>query len=86
MHHNLSASLHFYNPNEARFPFSNFQNNSISDYLKALTTVSTILLPYSYAQSISAYGFGCKVGGNFSDCFALNFNEANPNVAGIQVL
>jgi len=42
------------------------------------------LAPYDTDQKISVWGFGGKINGQVSHCFALNMNEDNPEVNGVE--
>ena len=47
-------------------------------------SVSDILLNYDSDKEVPLFGFGAKINGNINHCFALNFNEENPSVSGIE--
>ena len=53
----------------------------------AIRSVGSVLAPYDSDQSYPCFGFGAKVPPTFqvSHCFALNGNEQNPEVVGIDV-
>ncbi|XP_042333062.1 copine-4 isoform X1 [Sceloporus undulatus] len=73
-----SCSLHYIHP---------YQPN---EYLKALVAVGEICQDYDSDKMFPVYGFGArippdyKVGVQVSHDFAINFNEDNPECAGIQ--
>ncbi|XP_039192146.1 copine-4 isoform X1 [Crotalus tigris] len=73
-----SCSLHYIHP---------YQPN---EYLKALVAVGEICQDYDSDKMFPVYGFGArippdyKVGEQVSHDFAINFNEDNPECAGIQ--
>lgn len=60
---------------------------AMNQYDAAINSVGQILEPYDYDRSFPVFGFGGKPQGgpfanNVSHCFAVNFNEANPEVMG----
>ena len=65
-------SLHYINP------------ESYNQYQSALSAVSEILLNYDSDKLVPLYGFGGTIKGSTSHCFALNFNEENPSVCGLE--
>ncbi|XP_034029612.1 copine-4 [Thalassophryne amazonica] len=69
-----SCSLHYIHP---------FQPN---EYLKALVAVGEICQDYDSDKMFPAFGFGARIPPDFkvSHNFAVNFNEDNPECAGIQ--
>uniref|UniRef100_A0A8C5D957 Copine-4-like n=1 Tax=Gouania willdenowi TaxID=441366 RepID=A0A8C5D957_GOUWI len=69
-----SCSLHYIHP---------FQPN---EYLKALVAVGEICQDYDSDKMFPAFGFGAQIPPEFkvSHDFAVNFNEENPECAGIQ--
>ncbi|XP_078275920.1 copine-4 [Rhinoraja longicauda] len=69
-----SCSLHYIHP---------FQPN---EYLKALVAVGEICQDYDSDKMFPAFGFGARIPPDFkvSHDFAINFNEDNPECAGIQ--
>ncbi|KAM9309095.1 copine-4-like [Pholidichthys leucotaenia] len=69
-----SCSLHYIHP---------FQPN---EYLKALVAVGEICQDYDSDKMFPAFGFGARIPPDFkvSHDFAVNFNEENPECAGIQ--
>ncbi|KAM8827038.1 copine-4 isoform X1 [Synchiropus splendidus] len=71
-----SCSLHYIHP---------FQPN---EYLKALVAVGEICQDYDSDKMFPAFGFGAQIPPDFkvSHDFAVNFNEENPECAGIQGL
>ena len=58
-----------------------------NEYIYAIKSVGSVLAPYDTNQRYSCFGFGAKVPpyDMISHCFALNGNEHNPEVAGINV-
>jgi hypothetical protein len=38
---------------------------------------------YDHDKHVPMYGFGARVGGSVKHAFALNFNEADPEVEGV---
>ncbi|XP_056141591.1 copine-4 [Lampris incognitus] len=69
-----SCSLHYIHP---------YQPN---EYLKALVAVGEICQDYDSDKMFPAFGFGARIPPNYqvSHDFAVNFNEENPECAGIQ--
>ncbi|KAL7835806.1 hypothetical protein SRHO_G00281530 [Serrasalmus rhombeus] len=69
-----SCSLHYIHP---------YQPN---EYLKALVAVGEICQDYDSDKMFPAFGFGARIPSDFkvSHDFAINFNEENPECAGIQ--
>ncbi|KAK5931689.1 hypothetical protein CesoFtcFv8_000044 [Champsocephalus esox] len=69
-----SCSLHYIHP---------FQPN---EYLKALVAVGEICQDYDSDKMFPAFGFGAQIppDSKVSHDFAVNFNEENPECAGIQ--
>uniref|UniRef100_A0A8D0GDY2 Copine-3 n=1 Tax=Sphenodon punctatus TaxID=8508 RepID=A0A8D0GDY2_SPHPU len=69
-----SCSLHYIHP---------YQPN---EYLKALVAVGEICQDYDSDKMFPVYGFGARIPPEFkvSHDFAINFNEDNPECAGIQ--
>ena len=58
----------------------------MNSYQSALSSVGSILLEYDSDKQIVAYGYGARMPPDHtktSHCFALNFNESNPEVPGI---
>ncbi|EAX90435.1 Copine family protein [Trichomonas vaginalis G3] len=56
----------------------------LNQYEKCIRAVGEILCPYDSDQEFPVFGFGAKVGFQANHCFALNFNEANPCVHGLE--
>jgi hypothetical protein len=53
--------------------------------LQAINACGQVLMPYDFDGRPAVFGFGASVGGGpTSHCFALNFNEADPEVAGLE--
>ncbi|XP_037836427.1 copine-4 [Kryptolebias marmoratus] len=71
-----SCSLHYIHP---------YQPN---EYLKALVAVGEICQDYDSDKMFPAFGFGARIPPEYkiSHDFAVNFNEENPECAGIQGL
>ncbi|XP_048086172.1 copine-4 isoform X1 [Alosa alosa] len=74
-----SCSLHYIHP---------YQPN---EYLKALVAVGEICQDYDSDKMFPAFGFGAQIPPDFKSCvfqvshdFAVNFDEDNPECAGIQ--
>ncbi|KAM5157621.1 copine-4 [Mantella aurantiaca] len=69
-----SCSLHYIHP---------YQPN---EYLKALVAVGEICQDYDSDKMFPAFGFGARIPPDYkvSHDFAINFNEDNPECAGIQ--
>uniref|UniRef100_A0A4W6DTF0 Copine 4 n=1 Tax=Lates calcarifer TaxID=8187 RepID=A0A4W6DTF0_LATCA len=69
-----SCSLHYIHP---------YQPN---EYLKALVAVGEICQDYDSDKMFPAFGFGARIPPDYkvSHDFAVNFNEDNPECAGIQ--
>ncbi|KAF9113717.1 Copine-8 [Mortierella sp. AM989] len=65
-------SLHFKNP------------TGENDYTKAIRSVGNILQCYDTDKKFPVYGFGGKVNGQVSHCFALNGNPQFPEVDGVE--
>ena len=65
--------------------YSPFQDNQ---YLQAIKSVGSVLVPYDSDQMIPAFGFGAQVPSHFevSHCFPLDLNTHKPEVYGVQVL
>lgn len=62
-----------------------YQGSGLSPYANAISRVLGVLGPYDRNQRIPVYGFGGKVlGKGVSHCFALNFDESNPECKGAQ--
>ena len=71
-----------YSPNSLHFQ----DTHSPNEYLRCISAIGEILQIYNKQDTYSVYGFGGIPGwiGKTSSCFALNKNEANPYVRGIQ--
>ncbi|XP_020515068.2 copine-4 [Labrus bergylta] len=69
-----SCSLHYIHPYQP------------SEYLKALVAVGEICQDYDSDKMFPAFGFGAQIPPEYkvSHDFAVNFNEENPECAGIQ--
>lgn len=67
------TSLHYINP------------VAPNEYLTALQAVGNILLDYDKDKQVPLYGFGGSImNGPVNHCFALNFNEQQPAVSGLE--
>lgn len=66
-----SNSLHYLNP------------SALNTYEQAIFSVGEILLNYDADKLVPMYGFGGKIQGQVRHCFALNFDENNPDVQGL---
>ncbi|KAG0221437.1 Copine-8 [Mortierella sp. GBA43] len=64
-------SLHYRNP------------SGDNDYTRAIRAVGNILQNYDTDKKFPVYGFGGKVNGQVSHCFALNGNPQFPEVEGV---
>ena len=73
------SSLHYCNS-------SLFAQGVLNPYEKAIYTVGNVLEYYDSDKCFPSFGFGACVGMNrtASHCFALNQNESNPYVMGVQ--
>lgn len=73
------TSLHYFNS-------SLFANGQLNPYEQAIATVGGVLEFYDNDRFFPTYGFGACLNGNrtSSHCFAVNRNEADPNVFGVQ--
>jgi len=70
------TSLHYQNPNGTIY----------NPYVAATKVVGEVLSPYDSDKLYPAFGFGAKLvdlGNQTSHCFPINFNNENPNCAGI---
>ena len=70
----LPSSLHYFNP----------MSPQPNPYVRALSSVSSILAQYDSDGMFPVYGFGCRIGGTLTHCFPLNGNSSNPEVHGIE--
>ena len=59
-----------------------YNAQAMNAYEKALVSVGNILLEYDDDHQVPVFGFGAKFPGQHqaNHCFALNFNESNPQV------
>ncbi|KAL5473582.1 hypothetical protein EMCRGX_G028082 [Ephydatia muelleri] len=57
-----------------------------NQYLQAIKSVGSVLVPYDSDQMIPAFGFGAQVPSHFevSHCFPLDLNTHKPEVYGVQ--
>jgi hypothetical protein len=55
-----------------------------NQYQQAIRTIGNILAPYDSDNMIPVWGFGGRVFGEVSHCFALTFDEAKPEVRGVE--
>lgn len=58
-----------------------------NEYVMAIKSVASVLVPYDTNQQFPVFGFGAKFrhNGQVSHCFPLNFNPQRPEVYGLQV-
>ena len=58
-----------------------------NEYMYAIRTVGSVLAPYDTDQRYTCFGFGAKLPpySQVSHCFALNGNENDPEVTGVDV-
>ncbi|KAG0254668.1 Copine-8, partial [Actinomortierella ambigua] len=68
---NHPQSLHFKSP------------SGENDYTRAISSVGNILQHYDSNRKFPVYGFGARVNGAVSHCFALNGNPSYPEVEGL---
>ena len=70
----LANSLHYRNP---------YRPN---EYAKAIKAVGDVLLCYDSDGMVPVYGFGAQIPPRkaVSHCFAINFNERDPEIHGVQ--
>ncbi|KAF9438484.1 Copine-8 [Entomortierella beljakovae] len=83
---NLVVAIDFTQSNgDPRHPQSlHFKNPSgENDYTRAIRSVGNILQCYDTDKKFPVYGFGGKVNGQVSHCFALNGNPQFPEVDGV---
>ncbi|KAF9205905.1 Copine-8 [Haplosporangium sp. Z 27] len=83
---NLVVAIDFTQSNgDPRHPQSlHFRNPSgDNDYTRAIRSVGNILKCYDTDNKFPVYGFGGKVNGQVSHCFALNGNPQFPEVDGV---
>lgn len=66
-------SLHYMNP----------KGGVLNAYAGALAAVGNVLLPYDADGCVPLYGFGGSINNVTSHCFAMTFNEAAPEVIGV---
>ncbi|XP_019852495.1 PREDICTED: copine-9-like isoform X2 [Amphimedon queenslandica] len=57
-----------------------------NEYVTAIKSVASVLVPYDTDQMFPVFGFGAKFrqNGEVSHCFPLNFNPQNPEVYGLE--
>lgn len=67
----LPTSLHYISP------------TSPNEYLQAITACTSIALEYDSDKKVPMFGFGGAVGGSVNHCFPLTFNDADPEVCGL---
>jgi len=67
----LNESLHF------------FKLDQLNEYQAAIQVIGNIVAPYDNDKLFPAFGIGGKIDGKISQCFALNFDEHDPNLNGI---
>ncbi|KAG0070872.1 Copine-8 [Linnemannia elongata] len=83
---NLVVAIDFTQSNgDPRHPQSlHYRNPSgENDYTRAIRSVGNILQCYDTDKRFPVYGFGGKVNGQVSHCFALNGNPQYPEVDGV---
>ncbi|KAI8603400.1 Copine-domain-containing protein [Dissophora ornata] len=83
---NLVVAVDFTQSNgDPRSPQSLHYRNSSgeNDYTRAIRSVGSILEKYDTDKKFPVYGFGGKVNGQVSHCFALNGNPQYPEVDGV---
>ncbi|KAF9292378.1 Copine-8 [Mortierella alpina] len=83
---NLIVAIDFTQSNgDPRHPQSlHYKNPSgENDYTRAIRSVGNILQCYDTDKKFPVYGFGGKVNGQVSHCFALNGNPQFPEVDGV---
>ena len=66
-------SLHYIDPTGAP-----------NQYVSAINAVGQVLAPYDSDQKFPVWGFGGRVNGEKRHCFAVNMNDADPDVNGVQ--
>ena len=54
-----------------------------NEYMSALQSVGAILLEYDHDKSVPMFGFGGAINSVTSHCFPLTFNDAAPEVHGM---
>jgi vacuolar-type H+-ATPase subunit F/Vma7 len=57
--------------------------NGNNQYQQAIRAIGTILAPYDTDNMIPVWGFGGRVFGEVSHCFAITFDESKPEVRGV---
>jgi len=67
-------------PGTLHYRFAGGQNQ----YQQAIRSIGNILAPYDSDNMIPVWGFGGRVFGEVSHCFALTFDEAAPDVQGVE--
>lgn len=77
--YDMIGSLHYYNEDS-------FRRGNLNSYEQAITTVGNVLEYYDTDKRFPTYGFGACIGDSktTSHCFALNRNDADPEVSGIR--
>ncbi len=83
---NLITAIDFTASNgNPMFPNSLHFTGATNAYAKAIMAVGNVLTPYDDDQNFPCFGFGAKLppSGRVSHCFALNGNEENPEVKGL---
>ena len=58
-----------------------------NEYIYAIKSVGSVLAPYDSDKRYPCFGFGARLPpyNQVSHCFALNGNENNPEVSGVDV-
>lgn len=68
----------------ALLSFPHYQQDN--EYVTAIKSVASVLVPYDSDQKIPVFGFGARMPtGTVSHCFPLNGNLQNPEVQGVEV-
>ncbi len=83
---NLITAIDFTASNgNPMYPNSLHYTGATNAYAKAILAVGNVLTPYDADQNFPVFGFGAKVppSGRVSHCFALNGNEEDPEVKGL---
>jgi len=61
----------------------NIYNNKPSQYQMAIRQIGNVVSAYDFDKKFPVWGFGAHFGGSVKHSFALNWNEAQPEVEGI---
>jgi len=57
-----------------------------NEYQRAIAACGSVLLEYDSDKRMPAFGFGGAINGAVSHCFPLNFDDADPEVVGMEGL